>query len=285
MQGFSGKVAVITGAASGIGFGIAKRAAREGMKVVLADVEEEALGMAEEKIKAAEAAATISVRTDVSRYEDYESLAGQAYDTFGAVHLLCNNAGVAVAVTRPIWACTIDDWRWITGVNYWGVVHGIRAFVPRMLEGGQEGHIVNTSSSAGLLSGPALGPYKAAKHAVLSMTETLANDLITAGSKLRASALCPSFVATGLRNSGRNRPGALSDGVQRTAAEQEAEDRMSVASRERGIHPDQVGDILFDAIKEDKLYVFTDDNPKETASKRLEEILAGGQPAPSALSL
>ncbi len=170
--------------------------------------------MAEEKIKAAEAAATIFVRTDVSRYEDYEALAGQAYDTFGAVHLLCNNAGVAVAVTRPIWACTIDDWRWITGVNYWGVVHGIRAFVPRMLEGGQEGHIVNTSSSAGLLSGPALGPYKATKHGVLSMTETLANDLITAGSKLRASALCPSFVATGLRNSGRNRPGALSDGVQ-----------------------------------------------------------------------
>ena len=157
-------VAVITGAASGIGRGMAKRFAAEGMSVVLADIEVEPLAKLETDLRAT-GATVLAVRTDVSNADDVENLAVQTLDTFGAVHILCNNAGVVCS--RPIWEHTLADWEWVLGVNLWGVVHGIRAFVPRMLTQETECHIVNTASILGLVRGPGEGIYKVSKHAVV----------------------------------------------------------------------------------------------------------------------
>ena len=175
MKEFKGKVAVITGAASGIGRAIAERCAREGMKVVLADIEEEALSQAEEEMKA-EGATVLAALTDVSKAGDVEALAQKTLDTFGAVHLLCNNAGVLPG-RDFLWERTLNDWEWVLGVNLWGVIHGTRVFVPVMLEQGTECHIVNTASAAGLLSIPYLGIYNVTKHAVVALTETLHREL------------------------------------------------------------------------------------------------------------
>lgn len=283
MRDFNGKVAVITGGASGIGFALARKAASEGMKIVIADVEEGPLSEAETKLKAAGAEA-LAVRTDVSKFEEVEALADKAFDAFGGVHLLCNNAGVNLPISRPAWEVTVDDWRWITGVNLWGVIHGVRAFVPRMLEQDAEGHVVNTSSSVGMASTSGLAGYKLTKHAVLSLTETLAHDFSLRGAKLNASALCPSTVSTGLRDSARNRPAQLKEGRTLSAEEQKVEDALRGMSRNNpAATAGEVAERVFDGIREGKLYIFTDDSPKDYARKRLEEIIAEVSPKATAV--
>jgi NAD(P)-dependent dehydrogenase (short-subunit alcohol dehydrogenase family) len=203
MKDFKDRVAVITGAASGIGWALAEQCAREGMKVVLADVEPEALAKAEASLKAGGASA-LAVRTDVSRAGDVEALAHKTLEAFGAVHLLCNNAGVATI--GCIWESTLADWEWVVGVNLWGVIHGVRAFVPHMLAQDTECHIVNTASMSGLVSMPGSGAYNVTKHGVVTLSETLHREFAERGAKVKVSVLCPGIVNTRILESARNRP-------------------------------------------------------------------------------
>ncbi len=202
MKDLQGKVAVVTGGASGIGRAVAEAAATAGMQVVLADIEEAALKEADTAMTAS-GAEVLSVVTDVSVGSSVDELRDKALARFGAVHLVHNNAGVAVG--GPLWTVTEADWTWVLGVNLWGVVHGIRAFVPVLLEQG-EGHVVNTASLAGLTSPSMLGPYNVTKHAVVTMSETLYRDLEAVGSRVGVSVLCPGFVQTRIAESDRNRP-------------------------------------------------------------------------------
>jgi len=207
MKDFKDKVIVITGAASGIGRGIARKATKEGMKVVLADIEKDALIRTKEELKSS-GANVISVLTDVSKSEAIEKLAQKTINTFGEVHILCNNAGVSVP--GLIWECNLSDWNWVMGVNLWGVIHGIRVFVPIMLQQDNECHIVNTASMAGLSSeGPGNGIYTVTKHGVVALTEILSRELTLMNSKIKASVLCPGFVSTNIAESERNRPAEL----------------------------------------------------------------------------
>ena len=193
MESFQGKVAVITGAASGIGRALAQRCVQEGMKVVLADIEE--------------GATVLGVRTDVAQAAEVAALAQRTLESFGAVHLLFNNAGVAAG--GPLWEMSLQDWEWVLGVNLWGVVHGIRTFVPLLLQQGSEAHIVNTASIAGLVSTPGLGVYNVTKHSVVTLSETLYQELQQTGAPVHVSVLCPGWVNTRIHQAERNRPPAL----------------------------------------------------------------------------
>jgi NAD(P)-dependent dehydrogenase (short-subunit alcohol dehydrogenase family) len=206
MKDLKSRTAVITGAASGFGRELAILCAADGMNVVLADRDEPGMRGTVELLPAG--AQSLCVRCDVSRPADVENLAGEAVKKFGAVHLLFNNAGVAVA--GPAWTATLDDWKWSIDVNLMGVVHGIRSFVPRMLAQGDECHIVNTASVAGLLSVPGSAVYCVTKHGVVTLSEVLHHDLQLANAKIGVSVLCPAFVNTGIGESERNRPPELS---------------------------------------------------------------------------
>jgi NAD(P)-dependent dehydrogenase (short-subunit alcohol dehydrogenase family) len=202
MQEFDGKVAVVTGGASGIGFALATAFAAEGMKVVLGDIETPALADAVGKLEAT-GADVLGVRTDVSDAEQVQALADAAVERFGAIHVACNNAGVGAGGLS--WEAPLDTWEWVFGVNLWGVIHGIRSFVPIILKQG-EGHVVNTASVAGLVAGPFMGPYNASKHAVVALTETLHHELGMMAPNVHASVLCPGWVQTRIADSARNRP-------------------------------------------------------------------------------
>lgn len=203
MDSFHNRVAVITGGASGIGLALAERFAHEGMRLVLADIEQAALDRALAKLKA-QGATAIGVRTDVGNIDSVRALAKAATEAFGAVHILCNNAGVQV--TAPTWQIPLDEWKWALDVNLWGVIHGVHVFVPLMMELGEPCHIVNTASMAGLISAPMMSCYSVTKHAVVTLSETLAMEMKQFGTQIGVSVLCPGFVQTALHESERNRP-------------------------------------------------------------------------------
>lgn len=278
METLQGKVAVITGAASGIGRALAERCAQEKMKVVLADVEEGALTASAAALQA-QGATVLAVRTDVAEAAEVELLAQRTLATFSAVHLLCNNAGVAV--NGPLWEMSLQDWEWVLGVNLWGVVHGIRTFVPLMLAQGTEGHIVNTASIAGLISTPGLGIYNVTKHGVVTLSETLYQELQQIGAPLHVSVLCPAWVNTRIHEAARNRPSTLHHSPSTAPAHPmtQAVDQAMARAIEGGIPAVQVADQVFSAIRERRFYVLTHPHFQPLVEQRMAAILAGGAPA------
>jgi len=281
MKDFQDKVAVVTGAASGIGRALAGKCAQEGMKVVLADVEESALWQAEYELQVS-GAQVLAVRTDVSQADEVEALAKITFETYGAVHLLFNNAGVGAGTT--VWESSLADWQWVLGVNLWGVIHGMHFFVPRMLAQESEGHIVNTASSAGLVASSGLGMYKVSKHGVVTLSETLALELAARGARLKASVLCPEWVNTRIMDAERNRPQALANSPQeqRTSPETAAMAEMVIQVMRQlaqaGLPPSQVAEMVFDAIRQEKFYILTHPTTKQAVQLRMEAILQERMP-------
>lgn len=255
MEELEGRVAVVTGAASGIGRALATRFAQEGMRVVLADVEAGPLADAHSALVATGAQA-IAVRTDVAQEADVARLADAAYERFGAVHVLCNNAGVAAGPLRArAWESSLADWHWTLNVNFMGVLHGVRAFVPRMLAGGDEGHVVNTSSIAGLLT--SANPYNVSKHGVTCLTEGMEKDFRAIGAKLSASLLCPGLIRTRILDAGRNRPeqyGAVPDAASLPPDVRQAHAAFA-AALDAGYPPEEVARQVVDAIRARRFYV------------------------------
>jgi NAD(P)-dependent dehydrogenase (short-subunit alcohol dehydrogenase family) len=278
MKDFQDKVAVVTGAASGIGRALAEKSAQEGMKVVLADVEEDALKQAEEELQAS-GAQVLAVRTDVSQADEVEVLAQKTFATYGAVHLLFNNAGVGAGTT--VWESSLADWQWVLGVNLWGVIHGIHFFVPRMLAQDTEGHIVNTASSAGLVASSGLGIYKVSKHGVVTLSETLALELAARGAKLKASVLCPEWVNTRIIDAERNRPQALQNALEEQHMSPEMAAMVQAMRQwlaQAGLPPSQVAEMVFDAIRQEKFYILTHPTTKQGVQLRMEDILQERMP-------
>jgi NAD(P)-dependent dehydrogenase (short-subunit alcohol dehydrogenase family) len=277
MKEFKDRVAVITGGASGNGRALADRFAEEGMKVVLADVEEKALRLAEAELRE-KGVDVLGVRTDVSKPEDLEKLAQQTLDAFGGVHVVCNNAGVAGAWGR-VWENTLDDWTWIMGVNLWGVIHGVRTFLPIMLERGDEGHIVNTASLAGLM--PGRGIYGVTKQAVVALSESLYNDLKVSEAKIGVSVLCPGWVDTNIMDADRNRPAELAKTVESLPDPQR--EVMETAVRnflKTGLHPSAVAGQVFEAIRDDRLYIITHPEMDFIFKERFDNIISRTNPTP-----
>jgi NAD(P)-dependent dehydrogenase (short-subunit alcohol dehydrogenase family) len=277
MKDFQDKVAVVTGAASGIGHALAEKSAQEGMKVVLADVEERALKQAEEELKAS-GADVLAVQTDVSKAADVQTLAKLAFATYGGVHLLFNNAGVGGGST--VWESSLADWQWVLGVNLWGVIHGVHYFVPRMLEQDTEGHIVNTASIDGLVSSPG-GIYTVSKHGVVALSETLYYQLTLGGAKLKVSVLCPGFVNTRIMDAARNRPAELqNDQAERKVSPQEERIVQFIRqATQAGMPPPQVADIVFKAIRDETFYILPHPQWKEAIRTRMEDILQERNPS------
>ena len=270
MEDLRGKVAVITGGASGIGRAMAGRAAAEGMKVVMADIEEEALKDAERELTS-QGADAIAVTTDVADAASVRELRERALRQFGAVHLVHNNAGVGGG--GPIWEVPEQDWRWILGVNLWGVVHGVAAFVPLFIEQG-EGHVVNTASIAGLTTAPFLGPYNATKQAVVAISETLFKDLQATGvSGVGVSVLCPGFVQTRIAESGRNRPPWAPESDAENAGDAESM-RTTIADMiAGGIPPEAVAEQVMRAVRTNTFYIRTHPELDAAIATRFTEIL------------
>ena len=279
MQQLQGRVAVVTGAASGIGLALAQRFARDGMRLVLADIESAALQRVHAQFRA-EGVPAIALTVDVMDEAQVLALADAAYREYGAVHLLCNNAGVlAPALRAPSWETSAAEWQWVLGVNLTGVAHGVRAFVPRMLAGGDEGHIVNTASVAGLISGP--GPYFASKHGVVCLSEALYKELRGAGARLSASVLCPGLIRTAILDAERNRPAAFGPPTDLQALSESA--RAAAASfrdsLQTGYEPAQVADAVADAVRADRFYIVPA-QPQfvDLVRLRLQDILEGRNP-------
>jgi NAD(P)-dependent dehydrogenase (short-subunit alcohol dehydrogenase family) len=274
MQEFKDKVAVVTGAASGIGRGLAARCVKEGMRVVLADVEDVALRQAAEELRAA-GGRVLAVHTDVSKAKGVASLARQTLDTFGAVHLLCNNAGVVAG--GSMWESTLADWEWVMGVNLWGAIHGLRAFVPIMLAQKAEGHIVNTASITGLLPYYPSAPYQVTKHAIVALSEHLYHSLQEQNAPIGVSVLCPGWVNTRIVEAGRNRPPELRNppSGERPTPEQQAAFLETVRALQGGMSPETVADLAFAGIREGRLYILTDAEHLPAIRARMEGILQG----------
>jgi NAD(P)-dependent dehydrogenase (short-subunit alcohol dehydrogenase family) len=271
MKDLKDKVAVVTGSASGLGLAMAKRFAAEGMKLVLADIEEEPLRRVETELRKAGVPA-VGLKTDVSRAHDVERLAEKTLATFGAVHLLCNNAGVAPG--GVVWESTPADWEWVLGVNVWGVIHGVRVFLPIMLRQDSECHVVNTASVAGLLSVPNMGAYCVSKHAVVTLTECLYHDLAQREAKVGVSVLCPAYVPTGIIDSERNRPAQLRNAQRaRTPEEQEREEQMRKAVLSGRLSAEDVAERVLDAVRENRFYILPHPKIKSAIQTRMEDIL------------
>ncbi|HEY3443297.1 MAG TPA: SDR family NAD(P)-dependent oxidoreductase [Paludibaculum sp.] len=270
MKELEGKVAVITGAASGIGRGIAERCVSGGVKVVLADIDEANLARAESDLKAA-GGTVLAIRTDVSKRGDVELLAGRAFDAFGQVHLLFNNAGVG-AGGAP-WEATWNDWEWVIGVNLWGVIHGVKVFAPLMLAQNTECHIINTASAAGLIAGGGSAPYSATKHAVVALSESLYFALQQRNSLVRVSVLCPGLVRTDIANAERHRPAELRNEPVVLTPEMRAGLAAFKAAIEASMPPLQVADAVFDAIVKEQFYVLPHPEWTEAVQLRMDKLL------------
>jgi NAD(P)-dependent dehydrogenase (short-subunit alcohol dehydrogenase family) len=268
MRDLTGKTAVVTGGASGIGLGLAERFAREGMRVVIGDVEERALASAEKRLSAA-GAQVLALRTDVTSPDSLRRLRERALERFGAVHVVCANAGVAP--TGPV-VGTISDWRWVVEVNLLGVVHTLDAFVPGLVVQ-REGHVVNTASVGGLRSAAMLGAYCATKHAVVALSESLHAEL--AGSGVGVSLLCPGPVDTGIFESERNRPAALGG----AGAAPDAARRAFQGAIRGSMAPAQVAAVVVEAIRAERFYVLTHPEMAGLARGRADDIAAGRNPS------
>lgn len=279
MKEFRGKVAVVTGAASGIGRALAEHCAGEGMKVVLADIEQDALARVSQEL-AANGAEVLPVQTDVSQAPAIENLARQTLAAYGAIHLLFNNAGVGTA-NGYIWENTEADWQWVLGVNMWSVIHATRIFVPLMLEQDSESHIINTASAAGLISFPSAAIYQVSKHAVVSLSEVLYHELALIGAKIKVSVLCPSWVNTRIMESERNRPASLqnnSDQPASSAITNKIIESMHQAVQQ-GVPPRQIAGQVFEAIRQEKFYILTHPETRGLVKTHLENILWERNPA------
>lgn len=257
----SGKVAVVTGGASGIGKGIATRLVAEGAQVVIADIQRDAMEATAAEIGAA------GVHTDVSDPASVDALAQAVLARYGAVHVVCNNAGIGPLA--PVADLTLDDWRWMLGVNLWGVIHGVHTFLPVLKQNREGGHIVNTASMAGLVAGPRLGAYAAAKFGVVGLTEVLAAELAADNSRVGVSVLCPGTVHTNIGTSSRNRPGDLPD-----AGFKDVDIELEDNPRYRWIYPEDAGAVAVRAIKRGDLYALTHPDWYPLVAERHEAIAA-----------
>jgi NAD(P)-dependent dehydrogenase (short-subunit alcohol dehydrogenase family) len=278
MKTLEGRVAVVTGAASGIGLGMTEAFATRGMKVMMADVEADALEREADRLTRMNLEVSPQL-TDVSSYAAVEALADAAERRFGRVHVLCNNAGVSGgggAGRRPIWAQGQNDWDWVMGVNFWGVVNGLRAFTPRMVAHGEEGHIVNTSSILGLTTGPG-SIYGVSKHAVARLTEGLYWDLKNAESKIGVTLLCPGMIATNIITSAE----ALKDAGQPTAAAREAVAAMDARFKSDGMAPREVGEKVAQAMLDEQFYLLTHPGNMAGVQRRFDDIAHLRDPSPA----
>ncbi len=280
IQDFKGKTAVLTGAGSGFGLECARIGAKLGMNLVLVDVQRDALDAATAEIEAT-GVQVLSRLVDVSSTEQMEALAADVEKTFGAPHFVFNNAGVGSG--GLIWENSVKDWEWVLGVNLWGVVHGVRLFTPMMLAAAKQdltwrGHIVNTASMAGLLTPPNMGIYNVSKHAVVSLTETLYQDLKLVSDQVSASVLCPYFVPTGISQSHRNRPAELAD--EKATQSQLIGQAMSDKAVSSGkVTAAQVAQLVFDAITADQFYIFSHPRALGNVRARMEGIVNQTNPA------
>lgn len=276
MKHFKDRVAVITGAASGIGRAIAQRCAGEGMKVVLAGINEDKLKAVETVLKG-QGAAVISVRTDVSKREDIEALAQKTIDTFGGVHLLVNNAGVGAG--GSVWDSTWNDWEWVMGVNLWGVIYGSKIFTPLMLAQKEPCHIVNTASVAGLVAFHPSAAYHVTKHAVVALSENLQLSLEKQQAPVKVSVLCPGWVKTGILDAKRNRPEYLQNPPFTPTQEQQEAWQKALAALEAGMTPEALANDVFSAIEEERFYILTHPEHNGMIEERMSNMLTGVNPA------
>jgi len=264
MKDVKGKVAFITGGASGMGLGMARAFAAAGVKVMIGDIEAGPAQRAVDELKAKGLEAAC-VQVDVTKMESMQDAAKKTIDTFGKVHILCNNAGVAVGGHSE--TCSLRNWKWVMDVNLWGVVYGLQAFVPLILSHGEGGHVVSTSSMAGMVGLRGAGPYNATKFAVVGIMETFAAE--HRKDNLGASVLCPGVVATNIGNSGRNRPSEYGGSVAPNPRDKTGE------MLAQGLHPDLVGKQVLEAIQEDQFYIFTDPGLRHLVETRSQRILQG----------
>lgn len=279
LNNWQGKTAVLTGAGSGFGLECARIGAARGMNLVLVDVQADALAAAEAELKAA-GAEVLALRVDVSKADQMEDLAQQVQARFGAPHFVFNNAGVGSG--GLLWENTVADWEWVMGVNVWGVIHGVRLFTPMMLAAAKadptyQGHIVNTASMAGLLTPPNMGIYNVSKHAVVSLTETLFNDLRLVSDQVSASVLCPYFVATNIHKSERNQPSSVAAQA-KTQSQLIGEAMTEKAVTSGKVSATDVANYVFDAMAENRFYIYSHPHALGNAQSRFDAIVAGENP-------
>lgn len=281
MQIASGQVAVITGAGSGIGRGLARAAASRGMRVVATDVEQPTLDETVAQLQNEFGAEAIGVRTDVSNADEVEKLADIAFGEFGQVNLLCNNAGVFSG--GLLWERSLADWQWVMGVNVYGIVNAINSFVPRLLAADQPAHIVNTASMGGLVTGAYSGPYFTSKFAAVGLSDCLAQDLRTTGKPIGVSVLVPSLINTNIGTSGRNRPERFIDRQHEKGEDAIFVEQMLADSTAAGMSPDEVAELVFDAVNNDRFWIPTKPSYHDQIRERYDDMQQLRLPTPPML--
>ena len=279
MDNFAGKTAVLTGAGSGFGLECARIGARLGMRLVLIDVQQDALDAVAAEARSA-GCEVLERRVDVSDAAQMEQLAADVQQRFGAPHLVFNNAGVGAG--GLVWENSVKDWEWVLGVNLWGVIHGVRLFTPMMLAAAQadpawRGHIVNTASMAGLVTAPNMGVYNVSKHAVVALSESLYQDLALVTDQIGASVLCPFFVPTGIGQSHRNRPATLA-GAPATQSQRVGQSMTDKAVGRGKVTATEVAQKVFDAAAEGQFYIYSHPRSLGSVQVRMEDIVQARNP-------